>query len=292
VHGLAADKWKLGGIAESEVVQSARVNLKGERRNVAMEATKARLIVLEDEDAVGTAAAEEIAGQVRRKPESALLLPTGRTPLTMYRHLVSLVLAADLDLGQARVFNLDEFWGLPLRHPGSYRSYLRRTLLDQVPIPPSHVHLLDSAAQDPAAEGLRYEEAIRSVGGIDLAVLGIGVNGHIAFNEPGSDFASQTRLVSLQEETLAGNAYLFDNHIEAVPHEGLTVGIATIMNARKILLLATGSTKVAAVETALHGPVTTALPASVLQNHSAVTLLLDRAAAGSIKAAGKDEPTP
>ncbi len=239
----------------------------------------ALLRILDSDTAVSEAAAASIAAQVRAKPASALLLATGQTMLAVYADLVALVRGGQLDLSRVRTFNLDEFYGLPPSHPGSYHTYMRQCLFDHVPIAAANIDLIDGTATDSAAECARYEANIKAVGGIDLALLGIGVNGHIGFNEPGSDFASRTRVVSLREETRVANAGRFDGQVEQVPRQAVTVGIATIMEARQVLLLATGESKARAIRAMLHGPITTELPASALRRHPNLAVLIDREAA-------------
>lgn len=235
--------------------------------------------ICENEKAVGKAAAKMIAQQIQQKPDSVLLLPTGRTPLDMYAYLVEMVNAGQVDLSRIATFNLDEFYGLPQDHPGTFRSYMQRVFFSQVQVPAERVHFLDSNAADPAAECDGYEQKIRERGGIDLAILGIGVNGHIGFNEPGSAFDSRTRLVPIREETRAANAFLFNDHLDKVPTHALTTGIGTILDAKKILLLATGRSKANAIHEMIHGDINPELPASALRMHSHVTVLLDSFAA-------------
>lgn len=240
-----------------------------------------RLQVLDDEMAVGKAAAAMIALQVRRKPTSVLLLPTGRTPLTMYNHLSALVRIGRLNLQYVRTFILDEFYGLLPSHPNSYRSYMQRVLFDHVSVPLENIYILNSVATVPQIECARYETAIAECGGVDLAVLGIGANGSIGFNEPGSHFTNRTRLVTFQKETRTANSFLFQSDTEAVPTTAMTVGLATILAARRVLLLATDITKAEALEAALYGPVTPDVPASVLRWHPDVTVLADCTAASA-----------
>lgn len=240
------------------------------------------LQILGTEEEVGKAAADFVAAQVRQKPESVLLLPTGRTPLDMYRNLVEMVKSGKLDLRRVHTFNLDEFCGLASNHPGSYAHYMREALFDHVAIPKDQTHILNCATTDPKAEAAQYDAAMHALGGIDLAVLGIGRNGHIGFNEPGSSFSSTTRVMPIREETRESNAFLFNGNIDEVPREAMTVGIATIMESRQILLLATGASKADVVYGMIYGPVTPDLPASILQKHSDVTVILDREAAAKL----------
>jgi glucosamine-6-phosphate deaminase len=239
----------------------------------------ADLYVFENEADLGEAAAEMLAKQLRQNPASVWLLPTGRTPLAMYRDLVVKINGEKLDVSRLRTFNLDEFYGLPAVHPGSYHSYMQNALFGHISVNPENIKILDGETADPVAECAAYEAAIIAAGGVDLAVLGIGANGHIGFNEPGSDFESRTRLVEIQSETRQANAIFFDNKLEDVPAAALTSGIATIMDARQILLLATGASKADAVYAMLHGEITPDVPASVLRRHRKLTIMVDRAAA-------------
>lgn len=238
-----------------------------------------QLRTLASATAVSQAAAMCLADQLRANPRSVLLLPTGRTMLQVYAALIEIVYAEQLDLAQVHTFNLDEFYGLAPSHPGSYRSYMQQALFDHVNIPPAQIDLIDGSAADIVAECTRYEAHIEAVGGIDLAMLGIGVNGHIGFNEPGSSFTSRTRLVTLRDTSRSANADRFNDDAEAVPREAATVGIATIMAARRILLLATGASKAPAIHALLHGSISPDLPASALRQHPDVTVLIDQAAA-------------
>ena len=237
-----------------------------------------RVAIFKEEQAVGEVAAAFLAEQARSKPDSVWLLPTGRTPLMMYNRLVELIEQEEVNLARVRTFNLDEFYGLSPEHPGSYHTYMRQALFEKAGIPAQNTNLLDGSNPDPHQECVNYEARIRAEGGIDLAVLGIGSNGHIGFNEPGSEPDSRTRLVEIRPETREANAFLFDHKLENVPVSALTAGIATIMEARRILLLATGGSKARAVAAMLNGPVTPQLPASILRLHPNVTLLADRAA--------------
>ena len=238
--------------------------------------------VYNDEAAVGEAAAALVGQQVATKPGTVLLLPTGRTPLIMYSHLVKWSQAGQLDLTQVSTFNLDEFYGLAAQHPGSYYTYMHQNLFDSVPIPAQNINLLNGAAPNAQAESAAYEGRMQQLGGIDLAVLGIGANGHIGFNEPGSELASRTREVSIYEQTRQANAFLFNDRLEDVPNSALTTGIATILEAKQILLLATGSSKAQAVAQLIAGAVSAQLPASFLRLHPAVVVLVDQAAAQEI----------
>lgn len=241
-----------------------------------------RISVFPDAPAVARALADRIASALRANPTLVLGLPTGRTPLLLYEELVKLASARQVDFSGATTFNLDEFVGIPASHPGSYRSFMQRHLFDHVTIDPAHVHFLDGSAPDPVAEGCRYEKAILEAGGIDLQILGIGTNGHIGFNEPGPVLEARTHRVTLTAETRRSNAALFGGDTASVPAEALSMGMATILHARSIVLVATGARKAPCVEKLVKGSITTELPASFLQVHDDVEIMLDEAAAAGL----------
>ncbi|MDQ4106475.1 MAG: glucosamine-6-phosphate deaminase [Actinomycetota bacterium] len=236
--------------------------------------------VLQDPDELGRSAAEAVADKLRERPGSVILLPTGSTPLGMYRCLIDLHIEQDLSFSRATFFNLDEYLSLPPDHPASYRRYMEENFYCCVDADLDRVHVPNGSAPDPEAECGRYEEAIERAGGADLCVLGIGRNGHIGFNEPGAPFDSRTRVVRLAESTRRVNAEDFEGN--RAPERALTVGMGTIFESKKILLLASGENKADAVAEAVEGPVTEEVPASVLQRHPNVTFLLDRAAASRL----------
>jgi glucosamine-6-phosphate deaminase len=179
-------------------------------------------------------------------------------------------------------FNLDEFAGVTATDPGSFRRFMERHLFGAVNINPSRIHFLDGAAADLDAECDRYEASLRATGGVDLQLLGIGANGHIGFNEPGDELCAVTHRVTLLPSTRRDNAAQFGGDPERVPREALTMGVGSILMAKRIVLVATGQRKAACVERSLRGPVTTRLPASLLQLHRDVELLVDRAAASAL----------
>lgn len=223
-------------------------------------------------------AAHFVVRQVRQNPRLVLGLATGRTMLGFYRVLVDRHRRGDVSFAQASSFNLDEYVNLNPDHPASYHSYMRWNFVEQVDIPTENVHIPDGN-HDPILEAcVRYEDAIRQAGGIDLQMLGIGRNGHIAFNEPGSSLASRTRVKRLSEETILANAPDFGDP-DSVPRYVITMGIGTILEARMILLLATGVAKARAIEQMVEGPVTAQCPASVLQMHPHVFVVVDQEAA-------------
>ena len=227
--------------------------------------------------------ADAIEALVRRRPDAVLGVATGSSPLPVYRELVRRHEAGTgPDWARVRVFTLDEYVGLPPGSPASYRSTIARELIEPLGIDPDRVH-----GPDPSPEGLpdageRYEQAIRAAGGVDLQLLGIGSDGHLAFNEPGSSLASRTRIKTLTEQTRRDNARFFGGHWEEVPVHVLTQGLGTIRDAGHLVLVATGPGKAAAVAAAVEGPVTASCPASVLQLHPHATVVLDDAAAADL----------
>lgn len=241
-----------------------------------------RLIVVGDYEALSREAARAVAQKLLEKPSSVLALPTGDTPKGMYRVLGRLYREGLVDFSRATAFNLDEYLGIPQDHPQSFASYMHRHLWDKVNLRPGARHIPQSSPEDPEGECARYEGLIREAGGIDLAVLGLGVNGHIGFNEPGTPFESTTHVAVLSPATRRREAPGFGG-IENVPKRAITMGIRTIMNARGILLLAAGKEKAEAVRRALTGTISPKVPASVLQLHPALTVICDRAAASLLE---------
>ena len=227
-------------------------------------------------------AANIIASQVVLKPDCVLGLATGSTPIGAYKNLVEKYEQGDLDFSQVTTVNLDEYKGLPRENDQSYYYFMHVNLFDHVNVKPENTHLPDGTKEDANEECARYEELIRSLGGQDLQLLGLGHNGHIGFNEPGTPFTEETHIVELTEKTRSDNARFFDNDINQVPTHAITMGIATIMKAKKILLVASGANKADAVAAMVNGPVDPACPASVLQNHADVVVVVDEAAAAKL----------
>jgi glucosamine-6-phosphate deaminase len=241
-----------------------------------------RVTVFPNDRAAAKALACRTAEALAARPSLVLGLPTGRTPVRLYNELVSLAAHGKADFSQVRTFNLDEFLGIPPSHPGSYRTFMEDHLFRHAGIPDARINFLNGAAPDPEAECLRYEEAIAAAGGIDLQILGIGTNGHIGFNEPARELKARTHRVKLKPETRRSNAALFGGDPAAVPREALSMGMATILQARSIVLLATGKSKARCVARVVNGPITTRLPASFLQLHHDVHVMLDEAAASAL----------
>lgn len=229
------------------------------------------------------AVAERIVTLLREKPEAVLGLATGATMEPVYQALIAAHRAGRVSFARAASFNLDEYVGLPPAHPGSYRATMNRLLFDHVDIDISRTHVPDGMAGDAGRAAADYEREIAEAGGIDLQLLGIGRNGHIGFNEPGSSLDSRTRQVQLHAETLSANRPFFAD--ARVPETAITMGIATILSARSIVVLATGAAKQAAVAKALAGRFDPACPASALSTHGDVTWILDPAAAPGARAA-------
>jgi glucosamine-6-phosphate deaminase len=239
-----------------------------------------RTRVLPDYEAMSAAAADVVASKLREKPDTVFMIPTGTTPLGMYRRLVGMHEEEGLSFARATFFNLDEYLGLPPDHPASYHVYMQENFYGLVDVDPERVRVPDGFAPDPEAECERYEREIRAAGGVDLCVLGIGRNGHIGFNEPGASFDSRTRVVRLAETTRRVNATDFEG--ERAPERAISVGMRTISDSREILLLASGANKARAVAAAVGGEVSEDVPASALRRHPNVACLLDRDAASAL----------
>jgi glucosamine-6-phosphate deaminase len=238
-----------------------------------------QLQIFENADQAAQALARRIAVVLRDDPEVVLGLPTGRSPVAAYAELRRMHTAGSVDFSRASTFNLDEFAGIGADHPGSFRRFMEEHLFHGVNVDRARVHFLDGAAADLDRECERYEAAIDAAGGIGLQILGIGANGHIGFNEPGDALVARTHRVTLHDVTRRENAALFGGDVGHVPREALSMGMATILRARRIVLIATGERKARCVERATRGPLTTRLPASFLQTHRDVELFLDRGAA-------------
>ena len=249
-------------------------------------ADSVRLRVFDSPASLARAAARDVARLLASPRAVVIGLPTGVTPIPLYAELVRLHARGHADFRRTTTFNLDEFLGLDAGDPGSYRAFMRQHLFDHVNLPPRRIHFLDGTVRSRDAirdECERYERMITRAGGIDLQILGLGANGHIGFNEPGNALVGLTHCTRLKPATRRANAPLFGNRLSAVPHEALSMGMATILSARRIVLLATGSAKAGCVERMLRGPVTTRLPASFLQLHEHAEVWLDRRAAARLE---------
>ena len=242
------------------------------------------VVIVADRDAVGALVGGAIAALVEARPDAVLGLATGSTPLPVYRDLARRCAAGTLSLSRARAFLLDEYAGLPRDHPQTYRAFIARELEAHVDLAPGAVQGPDTSGDDIPAACADYEAAIVAAGGVDLQLLGIGTDGHIGFNEPGSSLASRTRIKTLTDQTRQDNARFFSS-LDEVPRHVVTQGIGTILDARHLVLLAFGGVKAPAVARAVEGPVTAMVPASALQLHPHVTVVLDEDAASSLRLA-------
>lgn len=213
-------------------------------------------------------------GPTKERP-FVLGLPTGSTPLKTYQRLIQAFREGRVSFKNVVTFNMDEYVGLPRDHPESYHSFMKNNLFSFIDVPPENINILNGNAPDLIAECQRYEDKIASYGGIELFLGGIGSDGHIAFNEPGSSLCSKTRVKSLNQETITANARFFDNDINKVPTMALTVGVQTIMDARTVVIIATGSNKSPAVKECVEGSVSHAFPVTALQHHRSMVLCVD-----------------
>ena len=240
------------------------------------------VLLKRDSEEISRQAAQLVTGAVRKKPGLVLGLATGGTMVDVYKHLVQLHKEGSLDFSRVVTFNLDEYLGLPATHSQSFHYFMREHFFSRVNVNPRNIHIPDGTIQGNYDQYCAsYEEDIRKAGGIDLQVLGIGRNGHIGFNEPTSSLASRTRLKVLSQETMDDNAKSFAPG-EEHPRCAITMGIGTILEARKIILLATGAAKAAAVAKSIEGPIASAVSASALQLHPEVTFIVDEQAASQL----------
>ncbi|MDR2177293.1 MAG: glucosamine-6-phosphate deaminase [Treponema sp.] len=245
-----------------------------------------RLIVVKDYHELSAAGAEYIAERVTRfrgdRP-FVLGLPTGSTPLGIYRELIRKHREGKLSFSRVITFNMDEYLGLSSGHPQSYHSFMWENFFSHIDIPASNVHILNGETRDPEGECRAYEEAITAAGGIDLFLGGMGEDGHIAFNEPFSSFNSRTRVAILTAGTRAVNARFFGGDISQVPRAALTVGVGTVMDAKEVLIAASGRNKARALRDAVEGSISHRCPLSCLQNHPRAAIICDAAAAAELE---------
>ena len=244
------------------------------------------VIIRSDEGKAASLTAQLIARELRVKPDLVLGLATGRTMEELYRHLAKLHREAGLSFARVRTFNLDEYIGIPADHPCSYRHYMDEHLFSKVDIKPANTHLPNGMAEDLAWECAAYEGLMKACGGIDLQLLGIGSDGHIGFNEPLSALQSRTREKALTPSTLRQNAAMFGGDVAKVPRRAITMGVGTILESRRCVVLVTGENKANIVAQAVEGPITAMVSASALQLHPRCTVIVDEAAADGLK--GKD----
>jgi glucosamine-6-phosphate deaminase len=240
------------------------------------------VLIREDYEAMSLEAAKIVAALVRRKPDCVLGFATGSTPLGLYNELIRLHNEEGLDFSKVVSFNLDEYVGLPPNHDQSYHYFMWENLFKHINIAETNVHIPMGMADDIDAFCQWYEERIDLFGGIDMQILGVGANGHIAFNEPGSSLGSRTRIKTLKDSTREANARFFETEAE-VPTYAITMGVGTIMEADRLLLLANGPAKADAIKMTVEGPITSQVPATIVQLHQYATVITDKEAAVHLK---------
>lgn len=231
---------------------------------------------------ISNEAAKQVASLIRKKPDCVIGFATGSTPLGLYKELIRMHKEEGLDFSKVVSFNLDEYVGLPPTHPESYHYYMWENLFKHININPSNVYIPMGMVEDIDAFCQWYEEKIIEHGGIDLQILGIGSNGHIAFNEPGSSLGSRTRIKTLKENTRLDNSRFF-NSIDEVPKYVITMGVGTIMEAKRLLLLASGIKKAEAIKQTVEGPIMAKYPATIVQLHRYATVIVDKEAASKLE---------
>ncbi|KEI96129.1 glucosamine-6-phosphate deaminase [Clostridium botulinum] len=241
-----------------------------------------RIIVVDSYEEMSKKAAAMIASQVILKPDSVLGLATGDTPIGMYKEIINIYKNEKMDFSKVRTFNLDEYYGLNRENPQSYYYYMINNLFNHVNIDKNNINIPNGMADNIEIECKEYERKIDKAGGIDLQILGIGVNGHIGFNEPNISFESETHLVNLNEKTIESNSRFFSSK-EEVPTKAISMGIKSIIHSKKIILLACGSAKSDAVSKAINGKINPNIPASILQLHRDVVVIIDKEAASKLK---------
>lgn len=239
------------------------------------------LRITDSYEAMSKEAAAIVADRIRRKPNLVLGLATGSTPLGLYKELIRMHKEEGLSFAKVTTFNLDEYVGLPRTHNQSYYYFMWENLFKHVDIDPRYIHVPDGMASDVEAHCEWYDNEIKKWGGIDLQILGIGANGHIAFNEPGSSLGSRTRIKTLTEQTIKDNARFFKS-MDEVPRLAITMGIGTIMEAKEVILLANKASKADAIKAAVEGPITHMVPASIIQMHRKAYVIVDKEAASKL----------
>ena len=247
-----------------------------------------RLIIQSDYEGICRWTAEYIINRIRnfapdRGRPFVLGLPTGSSPLGVYKNLTKAFKEGTVSFSNIVTFNMDEYLGLPADHPQSYKRFMQENFFSHIDIPPENTHIPDGTADDPGAECLAYEEAIKTAGGVELFLGGMGVNGHIAFKEPGSSLRSRTRVQVLDRETRLSNSRFFGGDINKVPERALTVGIGTVMDAREVLIIVSGSNKARALQAVVEGGVSHWYPLSCLQMHPNAIIVCDEDAASELK---------
>ena len=247
-----------------------------------------RLIIEKDYDALSKWAAEYVIKRINEfnpTPEHRFVLglPTGSSPIGMYKELVKACKEGRVSFKNVVTFNMDEYCGLPESHPESYHSFMVNNLFNHIDCPKENIHILNGNAENLDEECARYEELIRQAGGVDLFLGGIGPDGHIAFNEPCSSLSSRTRIKTLTSDTIIANSRFFDNDVNKVPKNALTVGVGTVLDAREVLILVNGHNKARALQAAVEGPVTQMWTISALQLHKHGIIVCDEAATDELK---------
>ena len=247
-----------------------------------------RLIIEKDCDALSKWAAEYVIKRINEfnpTPEHRFVLglPTGSSPIGMYKELVKACKEGRVSFKNVVTFNMDEYCGLPESHPESYHSFMANNLFNHIDCPKENIHILNGNAENLDEECARYEELIRQAGGVDLFLGGIGPDGHIAFNEPCSSLSSRTRIKTLTSDTIIANSRFFDNDVNKVPKNALTVGVGTVLDAREVLILVNGHNKARALQAAVEGPVTQMWTISALQLHKHGIIVCDEAATDELK---------
>ncbi len=247
-----------------------------------------RVIIQEDYDAVSKWAAALVVSEINSfnpTPEKPFVLglPTGGTPVGMYKEIVKLHKAGKVSFKNVVTFNMDEYVNIPEDHPESYHSFMKTNLFDHIDIPAENTNILNGNASDLDAECARFEEKIKSYGGVDLFIGGVGPDGHIAFNEPGSSLVSRTRVKTLTQETIIANSRFFDNDINKVPKTALTVGVGTVMDSRRVMILVTGHNKARALQIGVEEGVNHMWTLSILQLHPKAIIVCDDPSTDELK---------
>ena len=245
------------------------------------------VVVKKNHEEVSREAARVVSNMLREKPSSVMGLATGSTPLDLYNELIRMYKEEGLDFSKVTTFNLDEYIGLPPSHPESYHYFMYENLFKHINVPERFIHVPSGMVDVSEVHRINrfcewYEEQIVRFGGIDLQLLGIGVNGHIGFNEPGSSLGSRTRIKTLSENTRKDNSRFFDNDLDQVPKYAITMGIGTILDSKIILLIASGKNKAKAIKYTVEGPITGQVPASAMQMHKRAILIVDEDAAAQL----------
>jgi len=239
------------------------------------------VIIKKNYDEMGVEGAKMVADLIRRKPNCVIGFATGGTPLGLYKELIRMHKEEGLDFSKVTTFNLDEYVGIPPEHSQSYHYFMWENLFKHINVDPRYVHIPQGMAKDVDEFCEWYEERIKYYGGLDLQILGIGANGHIAFNEPGSSLGSRTRIKTLKQETRWDNKRFFESH-EEVPQYAITMGVGTIMDAKALLLLASGKGKAEAIRATVEGPITALYPATIVQMHRKAFIICDEGAASKL----------